>query len=95
MNGSCDRYGELRITLEIHTNEITNAWKTVGITAQLYDGIRNVDNRYYLNGKQITQEEARQHAMNYRALHDRIRLEMVKNSSRQLKKPFGTCRRVF
>ncbi|MBE8952133.1 MAG: hypothetical protein SR1Q7_03180 [Quinella sp. 1Q7] len=61
LNGSCDRYGEWRVLFEENLEEIKEAWKTVGIVAHLWDGANK--NEYYLDGKQITQEEARQHAM--------------------------------
>ena len=68
LNGSCDRYGATRIAFDgafsssIKT-EVENAWATVGIKARCdYDyGTSNV---YSLNGRKITQEQARQHAMN-------------------------------
>ena len=66
LNGSCDRYGALRCIKfdgeidEIHKS-IINAWKTVGIELRSLND--DYPNEYYLDGKQITQEEARQHAM--------------------------------
>ena len=66
LNGSCDRYGTTNIDLSLlfsssKEKEIKNAWATVGITAKLY---RAIDNEYFLNGQGISQEQARQHAMN-------------------------------
>ena len=67
LNGSTDRYGVARITWSFgaHTSEITKGWATVGIRAEVNwgGGDYGKRNRYYLDGKEITQEEARQHAM--------------------------------
>ena len=60
LNGSCDRYGSVE--------ETKKGWATVGITADL-SNIAWEHNKYYLNGKQITQEEARQHAMKVTGHH--------------------------
>ncbi len=62
LNGSCDRYGETKVVFneEGCVKKIQDAWKTVGIEATLSCGVYN---KYSLNGKSITQEEARQHAM--------------------------------
>ena len=67
LNGSCDRYGATRIAFDAAffssiKTEVENAWATVGIKARCdYDyGTSNV---YSLNGRKITQEQARQHAM--------------------------------
>jgi len=63
LNGSCDRYGATRIFFSnVYCKEIEKAWSTVGITATLSNEF--VINEYCLNGKIISQEEARQHAMN-------------------------------
>ena len=67
LNGSTDRYGEARIrwSFGAHTSEITKGWATVGIRAEVNwgGGDYGKGNKYYLDGKEITQEEARQHAM--------------------------------
>ena len=63
LNGSCDRYGATRLVFENHVEEIEKAWATVGIKAYMRSYALS-DNEYYLDGKQITQEEARRHAMN-------------------------------
>ena len=63
LNGSCDRYGATRLIFENHEEEITNAWATVGIKAKIVGGFGISSNEYYLNGREITQEEARRHAM--------------------------------
>ena len=65
LNGSTDRYGSTKLDLCLlfsssKANEIKNAWSAVGIKAKLY---RAIDNEYSLNGQGITQEQARQHAM--------------------------------
>ena len=62
LNGSCDRYGSTKIFFEIGASEVEEAWKTVGIEAN-FDNALCGKNVYKLNGKQISQEEARQHAM--------------------------------
>ena len=65
LNGSTDRYGGLRISWTSGTaieEEIQRGWKTVGIDFEWHSG--KYGNVYRLNGKKITQEEARQHAMN-------------------------------
>ena len=68
----CDRYGSYRTWCGTHDQEIMNAWASVGIKAELNSG--NIvsggsDNEYFLNGKQITQEQARQHAMDVVGKH--------------------------
>ena len=67
LNGSCDRYGEDRIAWSAGTlsGEIEKAWSTVGIKADVSFALGDFgrDNKYYLNGQEITQEQARQHAM--------------------------------
>lgn len=65
LNGSCDRYGATKcffIGGSGRDEEIKKAWATVGISVELHNYL-DVDNRYYLNGEKITQEQARQHAM--------------------------------
>ena len=69
LNGSCDRYGATRLFFENHEQEIANAWSTVGITAKIAGGWAIESNEYFLNGQQITQEQARQHAMNVTGHH--------------------------
>ena len=65
LNGSCGRYGAL--PGNAHNEEIENAWKTVGITAHCYaDSSKNT---YNLNGNLITQQQAREHAMNVTGHH--------------------------
>ena len=66
LNGSCDRYGEWRIRNQEHCEEITKAWATVGVKAELHSGYiigEGAPNKYSINGQQVTQEQARQHAM--------------------------------
>ena len=60
--GHCDRYGEWRIFWQYHDEEIRNAWAVAGVAAWLHDNTE-VPNSYMVNGKWVTQEEARQHAM--------------------------------
>ena len=68
LNGSCNRYGATRVWYEGTdlTEEIEKAWATVGIKASLTHGFFRTDiaaNKYYLNGQEISQAQARQHAM--------------------------------
>lgn len=67
LNGSTDRYGPERIawSFGVHNAEIEKGWATVGIKATVYFacGGFGKSNRYYLDGQEITQEQARQHAM--------------------------------
>lgn len=65
LNGSTDRYGQIRIAMTPGTSieeEIQRGWKTVGIDFEWRSG-GNIANHYRLNGRGITQEQARQHAM--------------------------------
>ena len=70
LNGSTDRYGAPRIyflTGDATRESIQGAWAKVGISAKIknhYIPSNGTSNEYYLNGQQITQEQARQHAMN-------------------------------
>ena len=67
LNGSCDRYGDWKISFSAgaYNEEIEKAWASVGIKAEVSSGLGGFGktNKYYLDGKQITQEEARRHAM--------------------------------
>jgi len=67
--GQCDRYGATRIFFESHEKEIKNAWAAVGVLAELNDGWTVVGNFYLAGGKWVSQEEARQYAMNYIGKH--------------------------
>ena len=73
LNGSCDRYGEYKTGEPFvgasRREEIKEAWRTVGIEARFLNASSSCHNAYYLNGKKITQEEARQHAMNVTGHH--------------------------
>jgi len=67
--GQCDRYGNWTIGLSLgcYDEEIKAAWRSVGINAivdQLMGGFGK-HNTYFHNGQELTQEEARQHAMNF------------------------------
>ena len=44
-------------------DEVENAWAKLGVTVELNDNL-GIPNKYFLKGNQITQEQARQHAMN-------------------------------
>jgi len=66
LNDSTDRYGEWRIVFGEHEREIGRAWANLGIIAVIHSGdafTGGSDNQYFLNGKEITHEQARQHAM--------------------------------
>ena len=71
LNGSCNRYGVTQSFFYKNIrDEVENAWKTVGIVFYPNTSPSRCDhNRYYLDGKEITQEEARQHAMNVTGHH--------------------------
>ena len=66
--GQCDRYGNR--TYASHTDEIARAWASVGIRAEFREGSGGRftftspegDNRYYLDGKQISRDAAWAHA---------------------------------
>jgi len=62
----CDRYGATTIAFFSHDEEIVAAWDKVGVKAYLSDNILKNEasaNIYYINGQRVTQEQARQHAM--------------------------------
>ena len=64
LNGSCDRYGTAKIYFKNDTREeLRKAWSTVGIVTEMNNSLGVKNNKYYLNGQEITQEQARQHAM--------------------------------
>ena len=66
LNGSCDRYGEWRIRNQDHDDEIRKAWETVGVKAEINTSFvfgQGKPNKYFIKGQQVTQEDARQHAM--------------------------------
>ena len=70
--GQCDRYGAYRTWYGTHNKEIGAAWNSVGISAILHCGdlfSEGSSNTYWLNGKRLTQEEARQHAMDVVGKH--------------------------
>ena len=65
LNGSTNRYGGSIISITSSTRieeEIQRGWATVGIEFTWHGGYSR-DNEYYLNGKKISQGEARRHAM--------------------------------
>ncbi len=64
--GKCDRYGEPTMRLSDHDKEIADAWASVGINAKIYTGnffTSGDDNRYYINGSELTRKQAMDHAM--------------------------------
>ena len=65
LNGLTNNYSAFQIAATPGTKiqeEIQRGWAKVGITFTWHNGITK-DNEYYLNGKKITQDEARPHAM--------------------------------
>ena len=76
LNGSTDRYGATRIFFSMGFTgidaEISDAWAKVGVEAEIDSGkLLNCGekNIYKINGKQVTQEEARKHAMQVTGHH--------------------------
>ena len=66
LNGSTDRYGAFKIKVENHDSEIIRAWSALGVAVVLHSGnfFSNGDaNEYYINGKKVSQGDARVHAM--------------------------------
>ena len=64
LNGSTDRYGTFKATFKGPkvSAEVRKAWKNVGVDARPDYGLF-FDNRYYIDGKKVSQNQARQHAM--------------------------------
>ena len=75
LNGSTDRYGPERIawSFGVHNAEIEKGWETVGIKATVYFACggfgRHNTYRRMDNGQELTQEQARQYAMDYTGHH--------------------------
>ncbi len=73
LNGSTDRYGERRIEFtpgKSIEEEVRRGWKTVGIDFKYPGSLGCVEPcEYFLDGKQITQDQARQHAMKVTGRH--------------------------
>lgn len=69
LNGSTDRFGVVKCALggEELKSIVEDAWAKVGITANIYTGFS--DNNYYYKGNKITQEQARQIAMDVTGHH--------------------------
>jgi len=66
LNGSTDRYGELKIRTGNHDAEIVRAWEKRGVQAVIQSGhlfSGGSKNIYYINGKEVTQATARFRAM--------------------------------
>lgn len=63
LNHSMDRFGALKCFLSGRPiiKMIEDAWEKVGIRADIGTGSKK--NSYYYKGEEITQEQARQHAM--------------------------------
>ncbi len=61
-----DRYGKAKLAVDYANNErryaeIRNAWKACGVCLQSIGTSK--ENKYYIGGQQVTQSQARQHAM--------------------------------
>ena len=73
LTGKCDRYGEWIISREGHTPEIEKAWAFAGVEAHLnsFNNGYARTNKYKRmdTGESLTQEQARQYAMNYLGRH--------------------------
>ena len=69
LNGSTDRFGAVKCFLSGRPiiKMVEDAWRKVGIIADVYTG--GNDNTYKYNGKQISQEQARQIAMDVTGHH--------------------------
>ena len=89
LNGSTDRFGAFKCFWSGRPviKMVEDAWAKLGITADIGTGSK--DNSYYYNGKQITQEEARQHAMQVTGHY------MRESDWKWLKKPSAQGRRFF
>ncbi len=65
-SGRCDRYGEPSMRLGNHDQEVARAWAAVGVKAEIHTGnffTSGDDNRYYINGTELTRKVVMQHAM--------------------------------
>lgn len=64
LNGSTQRLGFFDCWLNVEAKrDIAAAWAKVGVQAQLDDLIFGYDNRYYINGKEVSLAQAREYAM--------------------------------
>ncbi len=68
LNGSTDRYGATKIWFGDYSEEIQRAWEKVGVTANV-KGTTSRYNKYRIGNRIVSQEEARQHAMNVTGHH--------------------------
>ena len=67
LNGSTERYNIWQISVGNHDGEIVRAWAALGVQAIIHSGTflsDGSDNRYFIDGKEVTQDQARLHAMN-------------------------------
>lgn len=63
LGGYCDRYGTWKTFWSDDTyNDIKRGWAKVGVKVNLDNGLLH-SNKYYIDGKRVTREEAREHAM--------------------------------
>ena len=64
--GQCDRYGQFRIRMQAHDDEIKDAWKAVGVDVTIHSGnafTAGPPNVYKIKGKVVSQYDAMEHAM--------------------------------
>ena len=67
-----NRYGVFRIVFENHDAEICHGWKMVGVDAEIHSGNFFDDgewNVYKINGKIVSEKDARNHAMEVTGHH--------------------------
>ncbi len=67
LTGKCDRYGTGMIYWSTQAaNEVKNAWAELGVTVEMK---KNDPNRYFVGGKEISRDEAMEHAQNVVGKH--------------------------
>jgi len=68
----CDRLGEWTVRLGDYDDDIKGSWALVNVNAIIHSGglfTSGDPNEYYVNGQRVSQEQARQYAMNYMGKH--------------------------
>ncbi len=61
-----NRYSEFKVRLQNHSQEIVDAWASVGVTCKIDNGSFNSDggnNVYSINGKEVSRDAACKYAM--------------------------------
>ena len=72
LGGFCNRYGTFRMQSQDHDYEIRDAWKQVGVDAEIHTGYLftgGCNNVYKINGKKVSRVEAINHAMKVTGHH--------------------------